>query len=309
MPSKTWLVGLDGSSVGYHALRLATMLMDPWNDFIKVFHITDPTADPGVGEAMMANAEVELRRAQVRRSSWSIVQEDLREGWTLIGQIIYDSNHLNNGAAILVIGAAGKTAEGANNGRPPSRAKGNPPMGKVAEACLTKCKVPVLLVRGTTKALQPQSEGLAAERRGESGPGIGIAVCVDGTNVSKKAFDLGLSMCRPGDRLTACHVDSNDHVGSMPEALKVLAGYYDSECEKAATIMDDVGARFRMLPKPAKDSIKQVILDAIAPSDIVVIGSMELSNFEKKIHLGSIAQAVARQGTPHVLVVKRYATA
>ena len=30
MSGKTWLVGIDGSDVAYKALRLATMLMDPY---------------------------------------------------------------------------------------------------------------------------------------------------------------------------------------------------------------------------------------------------------------------------------------
>jgi len=33
---------------------------------------------------------------------------------------------------------------------------------------------------------------------------------------------------------------------------------------------------------------------------------MELSNFDQKIHLGSVAQAVAKLSRPHVLVVKNY---
>ena len=80
MSGKTWLVGIDGSDVAYKALRLATMLMDPYEDQIKVLHLSDPQKeDPSAHpDTLMNNAEVELRRAQVGRTKWSIEHQTLR---------------------------------------------------------------------------------------------------------------------------------------------------------------------------------------------------------------------------------------
>ena len=96
---------------------------------------------------------------------------------------------------MLVIGDHGSGCEG----KP--RPKGQPPMGKCAEACINRVKVPVLLVRGNAKALLEQHHrGGTTQRRGKrtqdskgdlheqapGGHGLNIAVCVDGSNLSKK---------------------------------------------------------------------------------------------------------------------------
>ena len=96
---------------------------------------------------------------------------------------------------MLVIGDHGSGGEGKQH------PKGQPPMGKCAEACINRVKVPVLLVRGNAKALLEQHHrGGTTQRRGKrtqdskgdlhdeapGGHGLNIAVCVDGSNVSKK---------------------------------------------------------------------------------------------------------------------------
>ena len=54
-------------------------------------------------------------------------------------------------------------------------------------------------------------------------------------------------------------------------------------------------------------SLKECLLELLEAADIAVMGSIELSNFEREIHLGSMAQAVARQSSAHVMIVKNYA--
>ena len=54
-------------------------------------------------------------------------------------------------------------------------------------------------------------------------------------------------------------------------------------------------------------SLKECLLEPLEAADIAVMGSIELSNFEREIHLGSMAQAVARQSSAHVMIVKNYA--
>ena len=61
-----------------------------------------------------------------------------------------------------------------------------------------------------------------------------------------------------------------------------------------------------MAKQPGR-SLKEGLLEQLDAADIAVMGSIELSNFEKQIHLGSMAQAVARQSSAHVMIVKNYA--
>jgi len=244
------------------------------------------------------------------------------EGWSLIGQLIYEANHLHNGRAVLVIGAQGKSADGRSSSAKPGmhHAKGQPPMGSVAETCLNLCKVPVLLVRGNTKALD-QAEAHPTLRRGKrtldakgqgggplGGHGLNIHVCVDGTHLSKKAFDMGLKMCREGagDSLVAMHVDSNDWVGRMPQPMQEMRQYFEAECAKAEAFHESLHARFKI--EPSSSSLKDALLAPLEDADIAVMGSIELSKFDKKIHLGSMTQAVAKQSSAHVLVIKNYTT-
>lgn len=303
--SKTWLVGLDGSHVSYRALRLATMMMDPNVDTVKAFTIYDPSKDDvGASQVLMSNAEIEMRKAHLPPESWAVEAVALTEGWDLANQLIYHANHVSNGNAVLVIGAAGKTADGEK-----AHPLGNPPMGKIAEACLNRCKVPVLLTRASAAALD-QQEGVT-RRRGLAGEGKGLCftVCVDQSNLSKKAFDLGLRLCRPieSDTLRALHVDDSEWMGSRPPAAReTLRKYYEAECHKAAFVCDDLTSGLELVPKASRDSVRDTLLSQLENTDVVVIGSMELSNFDKKIHLGSIAQAVAKLSRPHVLVVKNY---
>ena len=149
-------------------------------------------------------------------------------------------------------------------------------MGSVAEACLNLVKVPVVLVRGQAKALDRQEDQLATLRRGKrtleekgkgggpkGGHGLDITVCVDGTNLSKKAFDMGLKMCRDGagDHLTATHVDANEWVGRPPHDLVVIRQYYEAECSKAETNYENLDAHFNRIKKEPKTSLKDTLLE------------------------------------------------
>ena len=79
MGSKVWVVGLDGSNVGYQALRLATMLMDPIEDKIEVLHICLPDDDIELATRLARNAEIELRRGHVHPLRFKICNDTLRE--------------------------------------------------------------------------------------------------------------------------------------------------------------------------------------------------------------------------------------
>ena len=77
--AKVYVVGLDGSDVGYQALRLAAMVMNPEDDKIEVLHICLPSDDGEVATRLAHNAEIELRKAQVNPLRFKICTETLRK--------------------------------------------------------------------------------------------------------------------------------------------------------------------------------------------------------------------------------------
>ena len=77
--AKVYVVGLDGSDIGYQALRLAAMVMNPQDDKIEVLHICLPTDDGEVATRLARNAEIELRKAQVNPLRFKICTETLRK--------------------------------------------------------------------------------------------------------------------------------------------------------------------------------------------------------------------------------------
>ena len=77
--AKVYVVGLDGSDIGYQALRLAAMVMNPEEDKIEVLHICLPSDDGEVATRLANNAEIELRKAQVNPLRFKICTETLRK--------------------------------------------------------------------------------------------------------------------------------------------------------------------------------------------------------------------------------------
>ena len=77
--AKVYVVGLDGSNIGYQALRLAAMIMNPEEDKIEVLHICLPGDDGELATRLAHNAEIELRKAQVNPLRFKICTETLRK--------------------------------------------------------------------------------------------------------------------------------------------------------------------------------------------------------------------------------------
>ena len=77
--AKVYVVGLDGSNIGYQALRLAAMVMNPIEDKIEVLHICLPGDDGELATRLAHNAEIELRKAQVDPLRFKICTETLRK--------------------------------------------------------------------------------------------------------------------------------------------------------------------------------------------------------------------------------------
>ena len=169
MGSKVWVVGLDGSNVGYQALRLATMLMDPIEDKIEVLHICLPDDDIELATRLARNAEIELRRGHVHPLRFKICNDTLREPRSCqeherrIGTLTCTPHALRHcGTAAAAAAAAATAAADSRHLAPPTAAQGVIAHGLVLlldPPCLLRlllllCSVALLLEPRLTASLE-----------------------------------------------------------------------------------------------------------------------------------------------------------
>ena len=123
--------------------------------------------------------------------------------WGVGDALVYFANHVNNGRARLVIGGPGNHKDKGGQWKK---------LGSIAEQCLAKVKVPVVLVKGSSWGTDPAGDRNAFGRPMRTGAdpntGLNIYCCVDGTNTGDHAFDVAVSICREGDSLTGLHVET-----------------------------------------------------------------------------------------------------
>lgn len=151
---------------------------------------------------------------------------ELPNGWKVEDALVHLADSTSPmGGTVLVLGAAGKDFEATEAGAKPM---GQPPMGSLALACLEKCKQPVVLV----KSGAAPSDANRIKRIGNDGtPGLNILICLDGSDVSRKAFDMALTFGTKGkdrkaDSLFLYHVrDDTD-----PAKSKAITDEFSIMC-------------------------------------------------------------------------------
>jgi len=154
-------------------------------------------------------------------------------------------------------------------------------------------------------------------RQGRNGkPGLTFMVCVDGSKVSKQAFDFAAGCLRRDDILYAFYVTDTSKGG---EDARVTAEF-STECGKLQHTVNGLGAaelrtgRYQpgdsTAPAGGGGTVLWPIRSAIlgfaeeAEVDVLVMGSAELAHADKKHTLGSICAAVAKETRCHFCVVK-----
>lgn len=167
-----------------------------------------------------------------------------------------------------------------------------------------------MLVKNATTALD-HPECLEQRRKGKSK--LHVACAVDGGRLSRKAFDTALHFCHPGDQMSVVHVADSDLSVIKPvhddvEALGTSAvkAYYEHECSKAEMTMPGLDAQLQVVPKT--NSIRETLLkhtDELL-CDILVMGSIELSDPSKDIYLGSVSASIAKKSEAHTVIVKNF---
>lgn len=342
MDRHTFCVAVDGSDVSYKALRMALALMEK-TDTLLVIHVTEVTSGGSAQEAhvagkeanvhgiskhtLEANATVEALKFHIQPHHVTVVVADLGEGERIAEKIV---GLAHKRAKHLAIGASGHGAEQV------VAPGGAIPLGSVAEFCLERSRVPVILVRGIHGKFDFQDAEAVAGTDPRPHLSIGVAVrgrnacrtplpwmavsppclhsCarlapqVDGSNVSKRAFDKAVAFSRPADEVRVFHVESSFSNASRDQ-VRPVKRFYDMECAKVASTRTGVACSFEVLPA-ARGSVSDAVAAKCASAEInlLVIGSIELADVSKSIFLGSVAGACARHSNTNVCVIKGFAS-
>jgi nucleotide-binding universal stress UspA family protein len=147
--------------------------------------------------------------------------------------------------------------------------------------------------------------GLAHRR-----PELKIGVAVDGSKISQRAFDRALGFASKADVVEAFHVhDGSTNRRMEPEyQLKNLQVLYESECNKALAVKRVRACSFTPMLKHGSTSAPARISEHVehAKYDLLVLGSIELADVSKNIHLGSVAAACAKGTSSNICVVKNF---
>ena len=302
----TWVIGMDGSRLAFRCLRLASMMMTLRGKHdLLVLHLSDEKAER---ESMLleSKCQEEARKCGIPYRNFAFKTLTRPAGWSVAQTLIYFANQCAGYRARLVIGAQGVRLDDEKGDRAMDW------LGAVATECMAKVKVPLVVVKQPWGNVQGERNPLGRVLRyGRNGTnGLKIVVCVDSTMLSMQVFSFAAGLLRPDDRLVALYVagtNKNRVVGDQADAM--VRSTYTAECAKIEFSVKGIqSAEFMAVPHNhnGKKSIGSDILEATenAEADLLFMGSVELSNPERKHQLGSICAWVAKYTTSHLCIIK-----
>lgn len=299
---KVFIVGLDGSELSFQAVQFAARMMSEYVDCLIVMTLGKSNGDQKNFDGWKGKAQdIAMKNGvpamKISMEYVQIPQAFLAKPNPVIDAMVYLANFTANGSAVLVMGAAGKGDQDKNGSRP----DGQPPMGSLATACLNRVKVPVCVVKTGPKI---NLDGVTrVKRQGRDGtPGLNFVVAVDGGKVSNAAFDQALRLAHRGDSIFGFHVDA----GSAQTAE--VEKKYSAELAKLVDTNAIERGYLAVVKQGHGSSMKEAIEDFAheKKADVIVLGSIELSNATSDKKLGSVCMAVSRGSAAHVVVVKNY---
>jgi len=226
-----WLVGMDSSKLAFRCLRLATMLMDVKSSKHHLLVVSIVDDDQKEDLTLQANCQEEARRCGLLMKNYAFKTMKRPDKWTVGEALIYFANKAAGYKARLVIGAQGMRGGDASKG-----AQAMDRIGSIASDCMSKVKVPLIVVKQPWGDIDGQRNALGRVMRcGRNGvPGLTFMCCVDGSAISNQIFAFTTSLLRPDDRFVALHVRkvARDVDGQNREAM--VCTYYKQECAKVA---------------------------------------------------------------------------
>lgn len=298
----SFCVATDGSNMSYTALRLALALMRN-SDTLLLIHGVDSevvAGKDGIGRmdeaTMLRNAQVEAFKFRLRPEQVYAETLHVGDGSSIVQAL---ATAANTRSKMFFVGASGRGHE--------SRS-GTKPLGSVAEELLKRVQVPVVLVRstcGTKFQLRPPDEVHALLPR----PPIVFASAVDGSNISKRAFDRAVQLSTPLDTVYAVHAHNGQSNYAQIEPahqLKNLKPFYEAECLKAMSLKRAKSCTFESIVTKPGETTQSNIADFCdsAQVDLLVMGSIELADPTKKLYLGSVAAACAKTANTNICIIK-----
>jgi len=299
----SYCVAIDGSDLGYKAMRLAMMCMHD-KDTLLVIHAVDNndgTAGKGAkaidGETLEKNAQVEALKLRLRPECVHAEVAPLKPEGSVAQLIVGIANMRSR---TLVVGASGRGAEARRSG---STAR---PLGSVAEQCLMHTKVPVILVRATNGKFDFKNSDEVNQLQPR--PQLTLAVAVDGSNIAKRAFDKAVAMAHAQDRIVAVNVYDGTVHHDPSHQHKNVKPLYEAECSKALALHRVKEARFEGIYRRGGESTEKHISALVdrEEADLLCLGSIELANPTKGMYLGSVALGCAKFANTNVCIVKNY---
>ena len=300
---KKFVVAVDGSRLGFRAVRLAAWLMDE--------HTKDKIQCVSATKGISASEALEL----IKSGEDLLKQSGLRPMSILPGRVL----NLEGGKSLaetissaasgghLVMGAGGARLQAEAANRKSSAAAA---MGSVAQQCMSVCKAPVIIAK--PKAVPKlDSTKFLEDRRG--GAGMVIIVTVDGSSIAQKSFDMMLRFVHPGDEVHCVFVSTTDEKAVRPGAANALLGnsavrtYYKQECARAGDRFSQASFEFTSVPLK-KASVTDTLIGFVEEkvADLVILGSVELAKATGEA-LGSVSAAVAKKTDANVLISKHFA--
>merc|ERR1711871_474729 len=175
-------------------------------------------------------------------------------------------------------------------------------LGSVAQTAVRRCKIPVIVMRPHSEGFNLQ-EGVRMKRKAMT-----LVASVDGSAVSNKAYDMACAMAKEGDRLKVLHVVDGQKTHNKPEfKAKNIKAFYEQEVMKLESTKK-IDAEVVLITKAAYKSITDVIneyVDSIE-ADLLCMGSMELSDFSKRVYLGSTTEMTINKCGSNICVIKHY---
>ena len=280
---KTIMVGYDGSNLALQAVSIAAAMMHETKDQLLILTLGREGKDEDAYKHFKDDAVEEAKKWRVLPKHIFSEFKRLDDTWTYAQALMYIANHLDNGAATLVVGAVGKGDEERRHGRRP---EGQLPMGKMAIELLNKTKVPVMLIKSDTGIQLPGPERKISKppRVGRSGAsGYRWLIPLDPSAACEMAFDKLVLYAQAQDSIFGFHVRAAEPVLPPPSMSTSKRQVSDSLVAKYREALDKVVAsggvrEAEVVIQPHSLSVKDAIL-AFADQhavDFIVSGAVEL---------------------------------
>jgi len=226
---KLFVVAVDGSRLGYRAVKLAA-----WNcNFNNRDKIKCVSVARGIS-AMEAMSLVKDGEALLRECGVPAIS-------IVPGEVFHADKNQQLAEVLcraasgghLVMGAGGKRLQEEVEKR---KGAASAALGSAALDCMILCHAPVLLAK--PKGI-PALDDLKFLQKRNAGAGTLIAIAVDSSAISQKCFDMAVRMVKRGDKVKVINVVNTDRAAERPDAVNSMLGdsavhiYYAQECSKA----------------------------------------------------------------------------